>query len=214
MGIRKNFRRATLFGFPVMIEKIDKKSYDKKSIISTIEKNFKLNKKRTIRDEQNVLHHSLHPDFKEYQKVNFDTLIPIYKQILTSMFNTTKFAPTFNFTIVNYTCLSHAEYMKPHLHADSDFTAVHYIQFDKKQHSPTIYENTLSCADYLMHLRPKLPKVLSSDDPANSWAYMDWSLDIGEDDFCLAPAYLKHRVDAQNSKGKNRLTIVLNITIG
>ena len=46
MGIRKNFRRATLFGFPVMIEKIDKKSYDKKSIISSIEKNFKLNQKK------------------------------------------------------------------------------------------------------------------------------------------------------------------------
>ena len=28
-----------LFGFPVMNTKIDKKSYDKKSIISTIEKN-------------------------------------------------------------------------------------------------------------------------------------------------------------------------------
>ena len=48
MGIRKNFRQATLFGFPVMIEKIDKESYDKKSIISTIEKNFKLNKKRNL----------------------------------------------------------------------------------------------------------------------------------------------------------------------
>ena len=32
-----------LFGSPVMITQIDKKSYDKKSIISTIEKNFKLN---------------------------------------------------------------------------------------------------------------------------------------------------------------------------
>ena len=35
-----------LFGFPVMSVKIDQKSYNKKSIISTIEKNFKISPKR------------------------------------------------------------------------------------------------------------------------------------------------------------------------
>ena len=199
-----------------MTQKIDKKSYDKKSIITAIEKNFELNQKRTIRDEQNVLHHSLHPNFTEYHKVNFDTLIPIYKKILQNMLKKIKLvsATPFHFSIVNYTCLSHGESLKPHIHGSGEFTAVHYLQFDKKQHTPTMFENTLPYADYLMHLRPKLPKLLSSQEASNSWAYMDWSLDVEEDDFYFAPAYLKHRVDAQNSEGKNRITVVLNIILG
>ena len=211
MGIRKNFRQATLFGFPVMIEKIDKESYDKKSIISTIEKNFKLNKKRNLWEGGSV-EGALQSGFKEYHKINVTKLLPIYQEILTNMFKRMNILSTFRFIIANYTCLSKADYMKPHIHPDSDFTAVHYIQFDKKHHTPTMFENTLSGADYLMHLRPQLPQILSSKDPINSWAYMDWSLDIEEDDFCFAPAYLKHRVDAQTSKDKNRITIVLNIT--
>jgi len=38
MNINKNI----LFGFPLMITKIDKKSYNKKSIISAIEKKFQI----------------------------------------------------------------------------------------------------------------------------------------------------------------------------
>ena len=212
MGIRKNFRQATLFGFPVMIEKIDKESYDKKSIISTIEKNFKLNKKRNLWEGGSV-EGALQSGFREYHKINFDKLLPIYQKILTNMLKRMDILSPFRFTIANYTCLSNADYMKPHLHPDSDFTAVHYIQFDKKHHTPTVFENTLSCADYLLHLRPHLPNILSSKDPTNSWAYMTWSVDIEEDDLCFSPAFLKHRVDAQASKNKDRITIVLNITL-
>ena len=42
---------------------------------------------------------------------------------------------------------------------------------------------------------------------------MTWSVDIEEDDLCFSPAFLKHRVDAQASKNKDRITIVLNITL-
>ena len=59
-------KHTTLFGFPVMIQKIDQKSYNKKSIISTIEKNFKLNKKRNRWDKQSVLHHA----YKDFNNPN------------------------------------------------------------------------------------------------------------------------------------------------
>ena len=103
--------------------------------------------------------------------------------------------------------------MNSHLHEGADFAVVHYIQFDKKQHTPTMFENTLPHVDYLCQLRPQLTKVLSGNHPANSWAFKEWYLDTEEDDFCFAPAYLKHRIDPQSSKNKNRITLVLNITL-
>ena len=210
-------KHTTLFGFPVMIQKIDQKSYNKKSIISTIEKNFKLNKKRNRWDKQSVLHHAFKDfDNPKYHKVNFDTLLPVYAKVLGEMFKKMDLltgAHRFNFNIVNYTCLSKSNYMASHVHPKVDFTAVHYIQFDKKYHTPTTYENHLPCIDYVNNITPKLTKILSNKHPTNSWAYPDWTLDIEEDDFCFSPGYLKHRIDSQTSKTKNRITIVLNIVL-
>lgn len=207
-------KNVTLFGFPVMSTKIDSKSYNKKSIISAIEKNFKLNKTRNKLDKRGVAHHAYRDfDNPKYHKVNFDTLVPVYKEVLRAMFDSMGIPPTFRFEfrIVNYTCMSNSHYLTPHLHTGADFTAVHYIQFDKKYHTPTVFENTLPHTDYLSHLRPKLAKILGGKDARHSWAYVNWSLDIEEDDFCFLPAYLKHRVETQTSKNKNRITITLNI---
>ena len=103
--------------------------------------------------------------------------------------------------------------MASHVHPGVDFTAVHYIQFDKKYHTPTTYENHLPCIDYVDNITPKLTKILSNKHSTNSWACQDWSLDIEEDDFCFSPAYLKHRINPQVSKNKNRITSVLNIVL-
>ena len=205
-----------LFGFPVMSVKIDQKSYNKKSIISTIEKNFKLNKKRNLWDKVSSLHH-LHSDESNpaYHKVNFDSLIPVYKKVLSAMFNKMTFlmAYNFDFKIVNYTCLADSNYMESHIHPGTDFTAVHYIQFDKKHHTPTIFENSLPHIDYINELSPQLTKILSKKDNLNSWTCGKWRIDTEEDDFCFSPSFLKHRIDPQTSKNKNRITIVLNIKL-
>ena len=50
-------KHLTLFGFPVMMGKIDPITYNKKSIINAIEKNFKINKTRNKWDKTSVLHH-------------------------------------------------------------------------------------------------------------------------------------------------------------
>jgi len=203
----------TLFGFPVVTTKIDKTTYDKKSIISTIEKNFKLNKERNSWDKGSILHHAYN-DFSnpKYHYVDFDTLIPVYKETLISIFKGMDISSTFDFDfrIVNYTCMSNSNYMRSHVHP-KDFTAVHYIQFDKKHHTPTIFENSLPHIDYINELSPQLTKILSKKDNLNSWTCGKWRIDTEEDDFCFSPAYLKHRIETQTSKNKNRITIILNI---
>ena len=205
-----------LFGFPLMRTNIDKTSYDKKSLISTIEKNFKLNKKRNLWDNISVLHHAYKDKSNsKYHKLNFKALLPIYTKILTAMFNNMKLAGEFEFEcqIVNYTCLSNSNYMDSHIHSGTDFTAVHYIQFDKKHHTSTMYENGLPHAQHILQLRPELIKILSKTHNSNSWAYRNWILDVEEDDFVLSPSYLMHRIIPQNSKNKNRITLVLNINL-
>ena len=199
-----------------MSTKIDKKSYDKKSIVSAIEKNFKLNKKRNLWDKTSMLHHSYNDESNpKYHKVNFATLLPVYKKVLSAMFKNMVIFPTyrFDFTIVNYTCLSNSNYMQAHIHPGTDFTAVHYMQFDKKHHTSTRFENTFPHAEYITYLRPELIKLLSNKHKSNSWAYKDWILDTEEDDFYLASSFLRHKIDPQTSKNKNRITIVLNIAL-
>jgi hypothetical protein len=209
-------RNTALFGFPVLRMRIDPKSYKKKSIISTIEKNFRLNRKRNQWDRSSVLHHA-YGDFSnpKYHKVNFNSLTPVYRTALISLFNSMGLfsAYHFDFLLVNYTCLSSTNYMSSHVHPGADFTAVHYIQFDKKHHSPTIFENALPHTEYIDQLRPQLTKILSAKHDSNSWAYRYWALNTEEDDFCLSPAFLRHKIDPQISKNKNRITLVLNISL-
>ena len=211
-----NIQNTILFGFPIMNTNIDKKSYNKKSIISTIEKNFKISNQRNSWDKISVLHHAFNDwDNSKYHNVDFKTLIPIYKKILMAMFSKMDLLSDyyFNFLIDNYTCLSNSNFMQSHVHPGADFTAVHYIQFDKKQHTPTRLENTLPYVDYIEQIRPNLFKILSRKHSSNSWAFKDWSQDVKEDDFYFYPAYLKHKIDPQTSKNKNRITIVLNIIL-
>tara|TARA_R100001244_G_C5124042_1_gene124176 strand:- start:40 stop:693 length:654 start_codon:yes stop_codon:yes gene_type:complete len=212
-----DIKKITLFGFPLINTKIDKNSYNKKSIISAIEKNFKLNKRRNNWDKTSVLHHSYNDESNlEYHKVNFDTLIPVYKKVLRGMFNNMASRLSYNFTfgIVNYTCLSKSNYMESHVHPGTDFTAVHYIQFDKKHHTSTRFENTSPYADYIRDLRPELDKIFCEKDYLNSWVYQNWTLDdVEEDYFYLSPSFLKHKIPPQHSKNKNRITIILNITL-
>ena len=205
---------TTLFGFPVMKTKIDKKSYNKKSIVSTIEKNFKINNKRNLWDNASILHHAYN-DFSnpKYHKVDFDTLIPVYEKTLMAIFKSMNIFCICKFKIINYSCMSNSNHMKSHIHPVADFVAVHYIQFDKKHHTSTIFENTLPHTDYIEMIKPDLHKILSNKDALHSWAYDNWTSAVEEDDFYLGPGVLKHRVDPQVSKNKNRITVALNITL-
>ena len=211
-----SINNVSLFGFPVMTAKIDKRSYDKKSIITAIEKNFKLNKKRNHWDKISVLHHSYNDEpNSKYHRVDFNSLLPVYKKVLMDMFKHLEVVSNFDFdfAIVNYTCLAQSHYMASHVHNGADFTAVHYIQFDKKHHTSTVFENALPHTEFIHYLNPQLAEILSPKHPSNSWAYKDWSVDIEEDDFSFSPAFLRHKIYPQVSKTKNRITVVVNITM-
>ena len=206
----------TLFGFPLIMTKLDPKSYDKKSIVSAIEKNFKLNKTRNHWDTQSVMHHSYDDVYNpRYHKVEFASLTPVYKEILTNIFKNMQLTAAweFEFQIVNYTCLSHSHYMASHVHPEVDFSAIHYIQFDKEHHTPTKFKSTLPYTPYISTLRPDLFKILSPKHLSNSWALGTWEIGTEEDDFCFFPAFLKHGINPQTSKNKNRITVVLNISL-
>tara|TARA_R110001592_G_scaffold132413_2_gene346978 strand:+ start:8364 stop:9023 length:660 start_codon:yes stop_codon:yes gene_type:complete len=209
-----SIQNTSIFGFPLINTRIDKKSYNKKNIISNIEKNFNINNFRNNWDNESVLHHSNNDwDNEKFNKINFETLIPIYKKIIINIFNELKIVSNFEFKIVNYTCLSNTNYMSPHIHSDSDFSAIHYIQFDKKNHKGTTFVNTSPYVDYIKKLAPHLFEKLSSKNIQNSWLFGTWLNEVKEDDFYFYPSYLKHKIDPQISKDKKRITIALNINL-
>mgnify|MGYP003625578333 CR=1 FL=1 len=131
-----SFTKETVFGFPVLKTSIDPKSYNKKKVISTIEKNYKIDKNRNNWDSRSNLHHA-HNDFNNsrFNKINFDELFEVYKKALSEMFTSFSYTEEtkINFDIINYSCLGKTQYMDTHLHSENDFNAIHYIQFDEKK---------------------------------------------------------------------------------
>ena len=83
-----NFKLTQLYGYPIGIATIDNNLYDKKTIIKTIENNFKKNKKRNKWDPFSNLHHSYDDkDNSSQQKVDFKTLYPLYQTAFKNYFN-------------------------------------------------------------------------------------------------------------------------------
>jgi len=205
-----------LFSFPTIISKINPKDYNKKNIIKDIEHNYKLDSKRNNWETINTNIHHSNNDFnnKKFKSINYETLLPVYKINIENYLNNLKFSQKikFDFNIVNYTCMKSNQHMQSHYHNDADFTAVHYLKYDKKEHKPTVFENKNTYANYLKHLRPELKSLLDSNDVNNSWAMDYWSFNIEEDYFCITPSFLHHYVPMQISD-KTRITIVLNINI-
>jgi len=210
-----------VFGFPVYITNIDEKLYNKKQIVKDIDYNFKKDKHRNVWEhdksfKKSNLHHSYNDyNNKNFKHIDYTSLIPIYEKKITDFFNNLNFTRTINFKfqIVNYTCMTSSQYMKSHYHPDTDFTAVHYLSFDKKLHKPTLFENTNNFSEYTTKLRPNLNNLFDKNDLQHSWYFDCWSFDTKEDDLCITPAFLFHSVPNQNLSKKLRITIVLNITI-
>jgi len=205
---------VNLFSFPTLITKINSNNFDKKKIIRDIEYNYKIDVNRNKWDTKNSnLHHS-NKDLnnKKFKDINYKTLIPLYKNDIELYLNNLKFSQKikYNFKIVNYTCMKSNQNMQSHYHDGADFTAVHYLKFDKEEHKPTVFENKNTYAGYLKYLRPELLNLLDSSDPNNSWVMDYWNFNIEENCFCITPSFLHHYVPIQTSD-KTRITIVLNI---
>jgi len=206
-----------LYGLPVYITSINPKSFDKKQIIKTISDNYN---KQNIRQHTSTnayvtdIHHSLGDENnKQFKKVNYDKLKDCYIEPIKKYFEffwLDKKQANFNCQVVNYTASKHDSFMEPHLHADCEFSMVHYISYDKKEHSPTCFQNPY----YFYDLLPNKFKLqnLNEKQSANSWLYDMWKHDIEEDDLIIFPSILKHFVRNHKSK-KLRITIASNINV-
>lgn len=208
-----------IFGFPVYIKNIDPNLYDRKKIIKDIEFNYKKDKHRNKwaeHFEKSDLHHVYNDhDNLNFKKINYDKLIPIYTKVFENFFNSlnlNKFFK-FKFNIVNYTCMTSSQFMKDHYHHDTDFTAVHYIKFNKKIHKPTLFENSNTFSSYSYSLLPNLKNILNEKNIDNSWFFKNYWMDINENDICITPGLLFHSVPSQPETNNTRITIVSNIKI-
>jgi len=208
-----------IFGFPVYIENIDPALYDRKKIIKDIEFNYKKDKHRdkwSEHFEKSELHHVYNDqDNLNFKKINYSKLIPVYTKVFENFFTNLSFNKsfTFKFDIVNYTCMTSSQFMKVHYHENTDFTAVHYIKFDKNTHKPTLFENSNIFSSYSSYLQPVLKTVLNENNINNSWFFKNYWMDINENDICITPGLLFHSVPSQPETNSTRITIVSNIII-
>jgi hypothetical protein len=206
-----------IFGFPFYIKNISNHFYNKKNIIEDIEFNYKKDKNRNNLDsKESDLHHSF-GDFENanFKKINFNEIIPIYESIFKDFFSLLplKKPIKFKFKIVNYTCMTSNQFMKNHYHPDTDFTAIHYLKFNKNIHKPTLFENSHVFSEYLSFLRPNLQNLLNMNNIVNSLFSKNFYLDIEEDDICITPGLMFHSVPKQIETNETRITIVSNINI-
>jgi hypothetical protein len=209
-------KKYNLFGFPIIHSNIKPSLFDKNEIIKDIENNYKISNKRNNHNIHGDLHHSVMDENNSiFKQINYEKIIPVYTKLLTKIFKSFNFKKNikFNFKIVNYTCLSNSQYLGSHDHIQNDFTAVHYIQFDEKNHTATRLINPNSRSSHYNVLRPNLAKLLSNTDFENSWFFKVWTLNVKENDFVFMPGTLEHEILPQKSIEKNRITIVLNINI-
>jgi hypothetical protein len=207
-----------LYGLPIYMDRINNKIYKKDEILSQITNNYKISNIRNNWSKNSFIetdiHHSLHDEEnKKFNKINYYNLLNQYKKIIFNFLKNINLKNNLNFkcNIVNYTCSKHNSFMAPHIHSECDFSLIHYISFDKKQHIPTIFKNPFYFCNLLPN-RKKLINIFDEKFEENSWLYKEWIFETEEDDIIIFPAILEHYVRNLNSD-KLRITISANIEI-
>tara|TARA_A100001201_G_scaffold52183_3_gene51643 strand:- start:737 stop:1351 length:615 start_codon:yes stop_codon:yes gene_type:complete len=202
-----------MFNLPVNTYSIDPITYDKDEIISCIEKNYELDPSRNAVPNLGSLHQSLCDPNDKFKNPNYEQVSHLYaKSIEQYLADINLTGCQYRFYVANYTCISEHTNMRSHFHTESDFAAVHYIQFDDKVHSPTRFNNPCSWNEYAQFIRPNLYKFLSMD-MEHSWFYDWWECIVKEDDIVFFPSMLKHEIPTQKKSDKNRITVSLNIEL-
>lgn len=207
-----------LYGLPVYIENIKNKLYKRLEIISQIEKNYNIS---SIRDNwsknsfiKTDIHHSLQDEKNnKFYEICYYDLKNIYKEIIINYLKklNLKKSVKFTFDIVNYTCSKHNSFMTPHIHTNCHFSLIHYINFDEKEHLPTIFKSPYFFGNILPS-DEKFCNIFSNKVIENSWMQKEWILNIVEEDVVIVPSMLEHYVRNLDSK-KLRITIAANIKI-
>jgi len=204
-----------LWGLPILITKINSNSYDKKNILEDIEKNYNnsnIRNKWSNSFYQTNIHHSHSDKNSSFKEINYSSLKNCYDHCIQKYFNHCGFTKKFNYSyeFVNYTCTDRDSLMEPHIHSSCEFSMVHYCQFDKKEHLPTIFISPYIFSDYWNS--KKMINLLDKSNTNESWLFSEWKHDIEEDDVIIYPSILKHFLRNIKSN-KKRITIATNIYI-
>jgi hypothetical protein len=205
-----------LFGAPFYKTKIDSNLYDKLEVIDTIKHNYSIdpnrNKWSSLIDIHQLNGDYNNPTFKDFSKSAKESLSNLYNNSLRIFFDSfLEESAQFKFHMINYTCMLNNQYMIEHEHA-CDFSAVHYIKFNKNVHLPTFYINPMTWGFYSDRIFTPNWQTLTSDNSKvkNSYMHKFFNLDVEEDDFVVTPGPLRHFVPASSSN-ELRMTIILNI---
>jgi len=111
-----------------------------------------------------------------------------------------------------YNVFSQNQFQEPHAHLPNDFSVVHYVLFDEKEHVATTFinPNTIA-AEAHRAFRPQLFDKLDSRNTNHSFYTANFTpLDIKQGDLIIFPAALNHFVK-YNKSDKKRITFTLNI---
>lgn len=215
---------TTFLGIPYLKTRISPDLYDKKEIINTIEHNYNISNYRNKFDKHEMNRSNFHHFFKDednksFKIVNYDSLKDLYDKVVQDFIRKLSFKNDkyhrvkYRWDIVNYTVCNEGQYMRYHDHiVHADFFMIHYLQFDKEVHKPTLYNNTHIFSDYIRDFRTDLYNCLENN-LDNAWLKREVYIDVEEDDLVLAPAAIPHMIPVNDKSNKNRITIVSNIKI-
>jgi uncharacterized protein (TIGR02466 family) len=145
--------------------------------------------------------------------INWEDLYPKYENTITKFLNDFGFDENLNWNVSIrswYNVTGQGGWGEIHNHLTSPMTtqicAVHYVKYNPKVHSPTIFYNPAS--DGIRSTQPvsvdsKLPKL---------WPKETVQLDVQEGDMIFFPPYLNHSIPIQNTD-ETRITTAFNIAI-
>jgi uncharacterized protein (TIGR02466 family) len=113
-----------------------------------------------------------------------------------------------------YNSYAQNQFQEFHGHLPNDFSAVHYIVFDEKEHQATTFINpnpTLSQA-LQVYRAPLLTKCLPGAPEHSCYQTSFTPQDVRQGDLIIFPSYLNHYVKP-NMSTKKRVTISFNLQI-
>lgn len=211
----------SLFAHNIFSYHIDPKSYNKQSIVDTINSNYSKQKDRNSYDNMNIvqsdIHHSYNDvDNKKLPSPDYSSLLPVYENVFKELYSNLQFKEgieiKYHFQVVNYTCTNKNQFMRKHWHMPSaDFSCIHYLQFDEEHSSTVFYNPGDNKARSYTAIRPAMVDNLDMEHYSNS-GYAEVTAPIfKEDDMIVFPGYLDHEIPSSKYQYKrNRITIVTN----
>jgi hypothetical protein len=217
------FIKHNLFSSPICVTTIDPASYEKDKFIKLVESNYEKDPHRNKWDTESDMHHSYNdtnnPLFEKYDFGGvFKSLHIQYDNIVKEYLKQMHFNKSVNYLwkIANVTGMKEIQYMRPHTHMEFNgdkttiLSAVHYLRY-KEGHLPTTFETPLSVM-YDDSIYKTYRGLLDSTYPENSNYYLNYNLNVKEDEFHIFPSYLKHHVPRQKSD-ELRITVAINVEV-